>query len=423
MADGLFNLVVCGFLKNVDPAEVKAKFSKMFRLEAAHVERVFNATPIILRRNIPEDFANSLVKRLSAIGVSVQKVNVETAPLLSNASVSKAIYYKDSGETSSDASAMHQPVDFFYAAHERRIPFIFTGDGLAYCKLWLINLLVCTLSVGILYPWAKTRSLSYLCQHMCFDNINFRCVENSKKIYYLHCTLLAFVVALAASFLYSFVYFLTAIIVFVGLFPYYQYKCNQLQYGQFLFCDLDVRPSASLRDTYFSALVWPLLAVLTFGILVPYAAYRIHCSRLQKKYIGNCEFKFLTSPEKYRRLLPSLLVAELIIIGCVCWRTVIPAFYNAPIVLSAIFLVFIHWRVTLEKLRWNNLVSPIGYFLCSWSFISYGKLILQNSFISLITFGLYWPWVKINVTRYKAQHLAFFANPGFSKWQKALNKP
>ena len=422
MSTPLFNVVVSGIQKGVNSAKVKARFSQMFRLETAQVERVFNATPILLRRNIPEDFAISLVKRLSAIGVSAQKVTAESAPPISKTVVSKAIYFVDHGEISNDASSMHQPVDFFYGTDERRIPFIFTGSGFTYCKLWLVNVLVCVLSAGIFYPWAKARSLSYLYQHTYFDGKIFQCTENSKRIYFLHSLMLVFLIALVLSFLYSFMYFLIGVFVFISLFPYYHHKCNQLHYGQFLFCGFNVQPNASLREIYVAMLGWPILALLTFGVLAPRAAYHINYSQLHKKYIGSCEFRFTARLDKYWTLLLPLFIAELLVFACVYWRLAISVHASVMIIIGATLLVFIHWRVTLEKLRWNNLNSALGYFVCSWSFVSYSKLVLQNTLLCVLTFGLYWPWAKMNTVKYKANHLAFFSNQGFGKWRKRIKE-
>ncbi len=417
MSIPLFNIIVHGVRTDFDPSKVKAQFSKMFRLEAPHVERVFAATPILLRRNIPEDFADSLVKRLLAIGVAAEKLQVNASHF-----VSKAIRYQDQGEVSSDASSMHQAVDFLYDAHTRRIPFIFTGSGFSYCKLWFINLLVCIISVGILYPWARMRSLSYLYQHTYIDTINFQYEANSRRIYFIQFLLVVYLVLLGFSFFYSSIYFVIALIVFVCGFPYYHFKSNELGYGNFLFCDFGVKPKATLRETYILILAWPMLFFLTAGLLVPYLAFKSHYALLHKKLIGQYEITFSANLNQYLPLLNSLLIAELFISVCIYWRQYFPEYVQAIIVTGIVLCLLIHWRVVLENLRWNNLNSTLGYFKSSWSFSSYGTLMLQNLLFCLLTCGLYWPWAKINTAKYRATHLAFFANQRFAKWQKAFHK-
>ena len=417
MPPPLFNIVVSGIQEGVDPAKVKTRFSQMFRLEAAQVERVFKATPIVLRRNIPEDFANSLVNRLSAIGVSVQKLGTEVS---STISTSKAIYFQDHGEAASDASAMHQPVDFFYGINERRIPFLFEGNGFSYSKIWLINLVVCLMSAGILYPWARARSLSYIYEHTSFDNITFQCKPTSKKAYILQLGLVTAMAGLGVAFLYSLFYFFIGIVFFIGLFPYYLYKSYQLGERHFLFCGFGVRPSPGLREVYITRLLWPILTFLTAGVLAPYAAYITSMSLFHKKYLANCEFIFAPKLKNFWLLLPSVLMAHLVVVGCVYCQQLFSVYVLGVIAFVSVLASFFYWQVNLQNLRWNNVSCPWGYFVSSWRLESYGALMLQNILFCVITFGCYWPWAKINTLKYKSNHLAFFSNQGFGKWRKGL---
>jgi|GEM_PF-712033 len=427
MPTPLFNIVVCGFNKDVDPEIVKAKFSTMFKLESAHVERVFSATPIILRRNIPEDFANSLTKRLAAIGVSAQKINAETAPLVSQTTISKSIVSKANSleehcEISSDASAMHQPVDFVYGVDRRRIPFVFEGDGFSYCKIWLVNLLACVVSLGILYPWARTRSLSYIYENTEFDNERFQCKAVSKKMYILQLLLVTALAILGAVFLFSLVHFFIGLIFLIGLFPYYLYKLHQLEQGHFLFCGFSVRSSSSLREIYVTWLLWPVLTILTAGMLSPYVAYRNSFTRLHKKYVASCEFIFSPPHNKFLQLLAPVVIAQLVVIGCIYGWELLHSYILTAVAITFILGCFVYWRVTLENLRWNNFSCRWGFFISSWSFGSYSALMLKNLLFCLITAGCYWPWAKINTLKYKANHLAFFSNQGFSKWRRGLKE-
>jgi len=416
MSAPLFNIIVSGVRKGFDPVVVKANFSSTFKLDTVQVDRVFKSVPIILRRNIREDFADSFVKRLLAMGVSAKKVNADTVPL-----TPKIIYIRDKGETSSDASAMHQPVDFFYSEHERRIPFVFTGNGLAYCKIWVVNLIVCLLSAGILYPWARARSLSYLYEQTSLDHANFQHRKISSKVYFFQLFFIASLFALGISFFYSYIYFAIGMVVCITVFPYYWFKRNVLQQEIASYHGLPICQVSNLRDAYMTMLVWPFSALVTAGLLIPFAAFNIHRSHVNKKLLGNYEFMFSVNPKKYWVLLPLLLLVELTIFACVFLKQHLPTYAVLTVLLSLLLFIFIHWQVTLAKLKWNHLSFQLGYFVCSWTLDGYGKLLIKNLFLCVLTFGLYWPWAKISITKYKAEHLAFFANQRFNKWRKGLN--
>jgi len=416
MSAPLFNIIVSGVRKGFDPVVVKANFSSTFKLDTVQVDRVFKSVPIILRRNIREDFADSFVKRLLAMGVSAKKVNADTVPL-----TPKIIYIRDKGETSSDASAMHQPVDFFYSEHERRIPFVFTGKGLAYCKIWVVNLIVCLLSAGILYPWARARSLSYLYEQTSLNHVNFQCQKSSSKVYFFQLLLMASLFALGIGFLYSYIYFAIGLVVCIAVFPYYWFKRNLLQQEIASYHGLPICQVSTLRDTYMTMFVWPFLAFATAGLLTPSATFNIHRSQVIKKSLCNYELTFSVNPKKYWVLLPPLLLAELTIFACVFLRQHLPVYAVLTVLFSLLLFIFIHWQVALAKLQWNHLSFPLGYFVCSWTLGGYGKLLAKNWLLCVLTLGLYWPWAKISITKYKTEQLAFFANQRFNKWRKGLN--
>lgn len=474
----LFNIIVCGVRNGFDSALVKTKFAVLFKLDSVKTERVFKSTPIVLRRNLNERIANIFVNQLLAIGVAAYKVNVDqidaqTAslekadpkkqnpeqvkpekvkpeqvkpekessskanvekenvektrinkanPKVTNRAplISKAIHWQDNGETYTDACAMHQSVDFLYGEHQRRIPFIFNGNGLAYCKLWLVNVLVCLLSAGILYPWARARTLHYFYQHTFLDYIKFQYQAVSPKVYFLQYALMGYIFALGCSFFYSHIYFFVGAILLLGFLPYYWFKRNQLEQGGASYRNLSFRQNISLRDAYINLLVWPVLIVLTAGLLAPYAAFKIQHARIDKKSIGNCEFTFSANPKKYLALLPTLLVAEILVFTCTYWRSHLSIYVFVAVIIVAALAVFIHWRVVLVNAQWNNIHSRLGYFVCSWDVLSYAKLALHNLILCMLSAGLYWPWAKINTAKYKAEHLAFFANQRFNKWQKEI---
>jgi uncharacterized membrane protein YjgN (DUF898 family) len=49
----------------------------------------------------------------------------------------------------------------------------FTGTGGEYFKIWIVNLLLILLTLGVYYPWAKVRKLQYLHRNMMLDGAAF----------------------------------------------------------------------------------------------------------------------------------------------------------------------------------------------------------------------------------------------------------
>ena len=413
MSTPQFDIVFRGVRKGFDAALVKTQFAALFKLDSTRVERIFKSKNVTLKNHADERLANIFMARLLAIGVLADKLAVEQLP-------SKAIYSQDFGETSSEAFSMHQPVEFLFGEHTRRIPFVFTGSGFEYFKLWLVNVLVCVLSAGVLYPWAQVRSLRYFYQHTQLDNAEFLYTSNPQKIFLVQFALVLYFVSLLYAFLYAPIYCIAGIIVLIAGLPFYWHKRSAFQQQHSFYCDTGFRQTSTLRDAYIVLLVWPLLAVLSAGLIAPYAIFKIQKYRTQTTSIGSYAFSFSTSIKKYLPLLPPLLTAEIITFACIYYREHLPLGFSLLMIVGLWLLVFVRWRVALVNLQWNSISTKLGYFVATWDLPSYNKLVVNNLLLCVITMGFYWPWAKVRTAEYNAAHLAFFANQRFKKWRRSL---
>jgi len=408
-----FDIVFRGVREGFDISYVKAQFAALFKLDAVKVERIFKSKRITLKNHVDERVANIFVARLLAIGVLADKVPVVLVP-------SKAIYVPDNGETSTYAHEMHQPVEFLYGEHIRRIAFTFSGNGFEYFKLWIINVLVCILSAGILYPWAQVRSLRYFYQNTHLDNAEFRYTSNPQKIFLVQFALMFYIACVCYAFLISPFYGAVSLIGLLGVLPLYWSKRSTFQQQYSFYCDTAFQQTSNLRDAYAVFLGWPLLAVLSAGVLAPYAVFKIQQYRVQTMSIGGYAFSFSANIKKYFSLLPPLLMAEIITFACVYYREYIPVGFSVLMIVGLWLLVFVRWWVALVNLQWNATSTKLGYFVATWGLPDYNKLVINNLLLCLLTLGIYWPWAKVRIAKYKATHLAFFANQRFKKWRKSL---
>jgi uncharacterized membrane protein YjgN (DUF898 family) len=298
---------------------------------------------------------------------------------------------------------------------------VFTGNGFDYCKVWLVNMLVCLLSAGVLYPWAQVRSLRYFYQHTELDDHSFEYSSNPQKIYLLQFSLIAYVLALIYVFFTNPFYCLLGLLVLIGVFPLYWFKRGAFQQRHSFYRHLHFHQDASLRDAYLIFLGWPLIIFLTAGLAAPYALLKMQTYTARTKDFGGYNFSFVGSIKNYITLLPPLVIAEAVTFACVYWNQQLPFWFSALLVFAVWLLVFVRWRVALVNLQWNGAACKLGYFVANWDLPSYRKLAAQNICLCILTLGFYWPWARVRSAHYKASHLAFFANQRFKKWQRSLD--
>ncbi len=59
-----------------------------------------------------------------------------------------------------------------------RVPFEFRGDGKTYFRIWIVNLFLSVITLGIYSAWAKVRSNRYFYSHLYVDDTSFEYLAN-----------------------------------------------------------------------------------------------------------------------------------------------------------------------------------------------------------------------------------------------------
>jgi len=408
-----FDIVFRGVRKGFDLDETKSKFAALFKLDALKVERIFKSRKVTLKAQVDERIANIFVARLAAIGV-------ETDKLLVFHRTFKAIHSVDKGVESIESGSMHQPIECVYGEHTRRIPLVFQGKGLEYAKLCLVNCLVCVLSAGILYPWAKVRSLRYFYQHTRLDNVEFHYTSNPQRIFLLQFLINLYILMLGYNFFYAPWFFVVGIAMLLLALPLCWLKSKAFSSAHSFYRDCGFTQTLNVREAYYVFLLWPLAMLATAGLSAPYAIYKMHSFWFRSVSFGKYPIQFNARVKDYLLLLPPLIAAELVTAVCLYGRVYLPVAMSVAVVVGMWLYVFLRWRVLLINVQWNHIASPLGYFGAYWDMKTYSQLMVRNWVLSIITLGLYWPWARINLAKYNIAHIVFFANQRFAKWKKCL---
>ena len=60
------------------------------------------------------------------------------------------------------------------ASKPSQLGFVFRGDGMEYFKIWIVNILLTIITLGIYSAWATVRNNRYFYSNLYLDNDNFR---------------------------------------------------------------------------------------------------------------------------------------------------------------------------------------------------------------------------------------------------------
>ncbi|PYE54753.1 YjgN family protein [Deinococcus yavapaiensis] len=157
-------------------------------------------------------------------------------------------------------------------------PLSFTGSASEYFRIWIVNIALTTITLGLYWAWAKVRTRRYFYGNTWLGGHNFEYTANPVAILRGH-----IVVAVMAG-LYSFLQsydvalWLVVLALFALVWPYLAWSSLRFLGINTAYRGLRFGFHGQLKDAYKVYLAWPLLLVPTFGLLTP------HVTFLQRRY-------------------------------------------------------------------------------------------------------------------------------------------
>ena len=309
-------------------------------------------------------------------------------------------------------------------------PFEFTGTGREYFKIWIVNVALTLVTLGIYSAWAKVRTNRYFYANFLLDGEGFEYLAEPLQI------LKGRVIALVA---------LVGYYVMVGLSPLYG--------GIALAILLCVFPAAivlSLRFTrrvssyrnirfgfqgtfgeaYKAFLMWPILSFLSLGLLYPQAQVKMSRFVINNSGYGTQNFNFAGTYTDYGKLLlmaiGAFTVTTLIVympfillmitrlgtdsevppeaLGGLASLALVVPIYGLMFVFAALYMNLKYQLTTLRDHGFETRITGFGF---AWVWIS-------NIVLVVLTLGLFLPFAKVRLTRYLASHLSFAAKGSLS---------
>jgi uncharacterized membrane protein YjgN (DUF898 family) len=304
----------------------------------------------------------------------------------------------------------------------------FRGNAREYFGIWIVNVLLTIITLGIYSAWAKVRRMRYFRGNTYLDGHSFDYHARGLQIF-----LGRFILFIVISIInvITTVYPLLGIatpFVFLAILPWFivrslRFNARITSYRNIRF-DFTGTPWGAFR----SVILGSLVSVFTLGILAPLA------SRWVNRYVFNHlrygDRGFQTDPKLgdiYRGwVIPALMVVVGILIA---------AIYIAPFVFEMISvsdrfneeerigltvlavygvlipLLFIFWvagfvyRVAVRNIVMNSTMFDNAHPL--YSDLSRGRffwIFVSNFVITLLTLGLMRPWAAVREARYMAEH-------------------
>ncbi len=306
-----------------------------------------------------------------------------------------------------------------------RHPMRFEGSGGEYFKIWIVNLALSIVTLGIFSAWAKVRSKRYFYGNTYIGEHSFD--YHAEPIRILIGRAIAFAILLAYGFSSAFAPWLT-VVIGIGIFfatPWLVNAALRFNARNSSYRNIRFDFVAHYADAFVAYIGWPLLAIITLGTTYPLARRARTQFNINNHRFGGKEFEVqIPGGAMYKIYLKAfgMLLAGAVILailtGIVAGAAMIT---NGPekaaaspvvtVLVAAGYGTMMLFLMTYVGTRVFNLAINLTTLAGRYKFestlsaASMIGLVFSNLLLTLVTLGLFYPWARVRMAKYLSANL------------------
>jgi len=156
----------------------------------------------------------------------------------------------------------------------RKYPFTFHGNGAEYFRIWIVNVALTVVTLGLYTPWARVRTRRYFYGNTFLNERNFTYLANPVAL------LKGFLIVVGGLIIYQVtgtinpLYALPVLLIFMGVFPWLIYKSLRFKAHNSAYSNVRLGFKGTCGESYSIYLGLALLVPFTLGLIIPYQAFR-----------------------------------------------------------------------------------------------------------------------------------------------------
>jgi uncharacterized membrane protein YjgN (DUF898 family) len=343
-------------------------------------------------------------------------------------------------------------------------PFEFRGNAKEFFKIWIVNIALSVITLGIYSAWAKVRTNRYIYGNTYLNSSNFEFNANAKKILYGRLIVISFyaIFLFATDVIYSNTLALIVLILFLLLLPWLIRQAISFRLKSASYRNIHFKYRGKIREFYKLAFYLILFFILALSPAIILGAFKEY---MNKDFMGLLTFVFIII--FWIVIIPSLYknFKSLIINNSYYGKArfnfnatkkdAIKLFFKMGIItfiasiviglITTLLSVFLHFLVNTIQINSNNLAIKQtlfslgamilylvtiglykgisdGYlsnfvrdnttleeckFLGTIKPIKLGFISVTNILATIFTLGLAYPWAKMRYLKYKASNTFF----------------
>lgn len=299
-------------------------------------------------------------------------------------------------------------------------PFIFSGRGSEYFRIWIVNLLLTIVTLGIYSAWAKVRRTRYMYDNTSVAGSSFDYHGNPVAI--LKGRIIA-IVLIALYHLGPRISVWAGLLVFIGaaaLLPWLIWKSLQFKLHNSSYRGIRFGLQGSLGSAYKVFLLYPVLTAFTLYLLAPFTHQRIKRFQHNASRFGSTNFSFHATVGAFYQVYLitfalgiAAIMITMVIFGGAAFKAAGNAGHAGNLMRGAYLSLFVTYLIFLailpiylsqiQNLVWNNTRLGDHRFKSRMQWPPAIWIMLSNLFLIAVTLGLFVPFATIRWQRYRIE--------------------
>ena len=143
----------------------------------------------------------------------------------------------------------------------------FEGTGFEYFKIWIVNILLTIVTVGLYYPWAKVRNRRYFHANTRFEDRSFEYHATGKQLFFGYLIAMALFIAFAVAQQISPIASGVGFVIFILALPWIIWRSLKFNLRMTSFSNVRFSFEGGLGNAYINFMVLPVIFFLVlYGI-------------------------------------------------------------------------------------------------------------------------------------------------------------
>jgi uncharacterized membrane protein YjgN (DUF898 family) len=292
----------------------------------------------------------------------------------------------------------------------RTIQVEFNGRAFEYFKIWIVNIFLSIITLGIYSAWAKVRNNQYFYGNTIIDGSGFN--YTAKPISILKGRLIAVGILGVYSIVNQFspMAGFALSLAFMPVIPWLITRSLAFNARNSMYRNIRFNFKGGYGEAIGVFLLWPILIIFTAGLILPYILYKQYRFIINNGSFGTTEFDYHAKPKDIYRIF-LIIFGSLFAVGLfiICLYSILDAETAAMIgglvMLPVYLFMFGYLKANIANLNFNSTTIKGHHFNSSMQSKTVAWIYFTNTAAIALSLGLMIPWAKIRMARYRAECL------------------